>query len=246
MNASSPAPAILVLSLAIAMMLGGCESVQLARLIPTAPTARIESLGDEPVVLSGRFSTSVYALRNGVEASYLLSDIPIDALLEGEMRDGQILHVELLWEPKAGSTPMNPSVTNASVRHVIIIDGEVGVYGGAGFALPKGRVGQRKSELSITNASLKLLEKTSGFNDLLTPAHLSATISATLDERATIMLQLAASQLVTNAMGSSRFVDYGGNATTLQRPHAKTATRRIAANSCLSTSTIPAEVSFSR
>jgi hypothetical protein len=167
---------------------------------------RLKSHGDEPVMLSGRFDTAVYADRP-VETSFFLADRPIEEFLSGDAADGQIVHVELLWIPRAGSTPIEDSATNASIRYIIFADGEMGIYAGAGFAMPRGRAGDETFGLTLRDASLKLVESTPGFNDLLTPARLSGSFGARLDNHQTAQLQHAVSQRVTNKLGRSRIVD---------------------------------------
>jgi len=170
---------------------------------------RIQSLGTDPVTLSGRFNHALYANGDAVEWSILLSDIEPTALADGTVTSGRIVHIELLWIPRAGSTPIEITSTNASVRYIIITDGEVGVYGGAGFAVPSGHPGDERLTVSIRHASLRLLHRTDGFADLLTPAHLSGTVTAQLDSRGAKVLHHAASQFVTDAFGRSIIVDFG-------------------------------------
>ena len=136
----------------------------------------------------------------------MLSSIPPEQLMKGDVRNAQILHIELLWEPKAGQTPMDSAATNASIRYVIISNGEMGIYGGAGFALPDGDVTGTSVRVSLEDASLQLLEKTPGFHDLLGPAQLTGSFNATHDDVKTRQLNFATSQLVTNALGRTRYV----------------------------------------
>jgi hypothetical protein len=113
----------------------------------------------------------------------------------------------LLWVPKAGDTPMDPSATNASIRHIIISNGQVGIYGGAGFALPSENPANRDTvTFTLRDASLALQEATPGFVDLLTPSQMTGTFSVTRDDKRARQLYFAASQLVTNAFGRTRFV----------------------------------------
>src|SRR6267142_7146664 len=81
---------------------------------------RAVSLTDNPVMLPSDF-VAVYFSHDVVSGtSFMLSSIPPEQLMKGEVRDAQILHIELLWEPKAGQTPMDSTATNASIRYVII------------------------------------------------------------------------------------------------------------------------------
>lgn len=171
-----------------------------------AGSVRMQSLDEAPISLTSRFKTGVF-LQGAAETSIYLADVPLDDLLSGRVTEGQITHVEFLWVPKAGVTPMAPSATNTSIRHIVFVNGEVGVYGGAGFARPAGKLEGETIRLNMKDASLRLLESTPGFVDLLTPARLNGSFTANLDARATRRVQYAVSQMVTNALGRSLFVD---------------------------------------
>ena len=169
-------------------------------------TLQAQSLGDDPVVLPCAPSHVVYAYDPSGESTFWLTNVPLEDLLSGNVRDGQIMHLELLWIPKPGATPMDASATNASIRHIIMADGELGVYGGAGFAMPGSPLGGERVSVTIRDASLSLQERTSGFRDLLTPAVLTGEFTAVLDAQTATQLQYAVSQIVTDAIGRSRFV----------------------------------------
>ena len=175
-------------------------------LIENSKTLRVESLGRDPVYMTREYETAFYAESESTETAFFVSDVPLEQLLEGEVSEGTIVHVNLLWIPDAGATPMDSSATNTSIRYIVIADGEVGIHGGAGFALPHGKTGDDRLSISLLDASLTLLESTDGFVDLLSPARLTGRITATLDEQRTRQIQFAVSQFVTNALGRSRFV----------------------------------------
>ncbi len=167
---------------------------------------RAESLGGDPVVLGTQYTTVVYEHKSDGETSFFLSDIPVEELLAGNVRQGQVMHIDLLWAPKAGATPMDSSATNVSIRHVIISDGEVGVYGGAGFAMPRGKPGKGKLPVALQDSTVRLLESTDGFQDLLSPAKVTGDFTAYHDAELARKIHRAISQLVTNALGRSRLV----------------------------------------
>src|SRR5690606_9308143 len=97
-------------------------------------TMRVQSLGESQAALSARLTTSLYGAKDGVETTFILTDAPEEQLISGTIAQGQVIHIELLWLPRSGWTPMSADATNASIRYVVISGGEVGVYGGAGFA----------------------------------------------------------------------------------------------------------------
>jgi hypothetical protein len=205
---------IAVLGLFLGLMLIGvgplgcrtANSLTTALTGPAGGSVRVQSLGDNPVLVSGNFSKSLYSNVSGVETTFLLSDVTLDELVNGSVTRGQVMHIELLWEPRAGWTPLGEDATNASIRYIVIADGEVGVYGGAGFASIRGEIGNRRLSVNVRDASLKLLDSTDGFVDLLTPARLTGSFIAQMHDRQTIQMHNAISQYVTNAFGRSMFV----------------------------------------
>ncbi len=187
------------LALIVAALAGGCG--------PAAGTGELTalSLGERPVLLGERCVTAVYG-RPGAETSFYLSSVPEADLLSGRISEGVVVHIDLLWQPKAGATPMEPTATNVSIHYIVFAGGQVGVYGGSGFALPRGTLGGPHFGLSLKEASLTLLVSTDGFVDLLSPARLTGALTAAYDEEQTRRVRRAVSQIVTNAMGKSMFV----------------------------------------
>jgi hypothetical protein len=168
---------------------------------------RAHSLGNDPVLLQGNFRNVFFAHESNGEPSFILSDVPLDQIASGEAKTAQVLHVQLLWDPVAGRTPMEPSATNASIRYVVIANGEVGVYSGAGFAMYSGKLASDKRiTLTLRDASLQLQDATAGFNDLLSPAQMTGTFTALRDDAKARQMHRAASQIVTNALGKTRLV----------------------------------------
>jgi len=188
--------ALAVLVLVVApLVLGGCANGR------GSASLEIASLGGARTILPGEFSTAIYGESEQNVASIYLTDAPLDSVLEGDLQRGQIVHIELLWTPRAGRTPVDPSAVNISIRHVIITGGQFGVYGGAGFAEPSDRVGDKTLTLSIPEATLSLLESSSDFVDRLGPAAFTGSITAVRDDRLTRRLAFATNQIVTNMVG---------------------------------------------
>jgi hypothetical protein len=183
-------------------------------LIPQACTSvghvrgslRVETLSDPPAVLTADYVSIVYLDDPDGEVSFLLTDVPAQDLLRGDIEQAQVMHLQLLWEPKPGATPMDVTATNATIRHVIIADGEVGVYGGAGFALPSGKPGRGRLKIALRDATIHLLEATDGFNDPLTPARMTGNFVAEDDPQLARKVHRAISQIVTTSLGRTRFV----------------------------------------
>lgn len=142
------------------------------------------SLAQDAAMLDAEFRTGIYAHEPGGDTVFILSDIPLDALLEDGLDRGQLLVLDLLWPPRAGSTPISADATNTSVRHLVVVDGQAGTYAGAGFAMPSGTLGDGAVSLDIWDSTVRLVGATEGFRDLLSPARLTGTVTATENEAA--------------------------------------------------------------
>jgi hypothetical protein len=177
---------------------GGCRT--------DAGALRAESLGDDPARFTSRFQTACFAYSPGAETSFLLTDLSDEELLDGSIRNGQVLHLSLLWEPKPGATPMDSSATNVVVHYVILSNGELGIYEGGGFAVLSGSPRAGRVSLTMRDASIRLLEATEGFVDRLSPARMTGRFAASRDDERAHLIRLATSQIVTNALGRTRFV----------------------------------------
>ena len=162
----------------------------------------------QPVQLTGSFGFGAYTV-DPSKVSLILSTIPLETLASGDFEEAQVVHVQMLWKPRPGRTPVNSESTNLSIRYVVLVDGQVGVYGGGGFGWPRGTPGKTGFGLNISGSNLALLESTDGFRDLLTPARLSGQIGAPLDETVAIRMRDAVSQIVTDRLGSPHWVDAG-------------------------------------
>ncbi len=183
-----------------------CALLQ-ASCISNHASGRVEmiSKAENPVRVDMRFEHGSYSVEPS-DTSFYLSNLTLEELLEKPKSDAQILHAQLLWTPKPGATPVDPTATNLTLRLAIFVDGELGIYGGAGFAWPSGSVGEGPVELEIVGSTLTLLQSTEGFRDLLSPVLLVGQISAPLDPVRTLRTRQAASQMVTDRLGRTQWV----------------------------------------
>lgn len=194
---------VLLLS-SCATALVGCSSAE------PVGRAEIVALGSSPLLFEREFVVGSYATKES-EDSFWFSDVPLDRLLShtdsAPLTDAVFLHAQLIWLPKPGLTPLDPSATNLVVRVLIVSDGQVGLYGGAGFARIDGEPGEEEVEIEVEGGTLTLLEKTAGFNDLLSPAGFSGTFAARFAPEDAVKWRRALSQFATNAFGKSMWVD---------------------------------------
>ncbi len=168
------------------------------------------SLGDTPRTFPTDIGESTYAL-DLANTSFILSDLTEQQLQESTNLHGYVLHVELLWVPKAGKTAVDPEATNASIRLVIFSGKEIGIYGGGGFAWPKGTSGEDEYGVDIVGSNVTLLKATDGFVDMLSPAQLTGRLRSRLDETRTRQLRRATSQYVSNALKCVQWVGIDAN-----------------------------------
>lgn len=166
--------------------------------------------GDTAVRLVSDFANGTYAIEPA-QTTVVFSDIPYEDLAKGTARNGRFLHIEILWRPRAGRTPVEPNSTNLSIRFVVVSEGEVGVYVGGGFAwITGGLPADASMDLEITGSSISLVDKTPGFVDLLSPASLLGELTAMQNADNARATRRAASQFVTNRLGHVRWVGAPG------------------------------------
>lgn len=147
---------------------------------------RLESM-TSPSVLKASLTTRVYRSIDENTADFYLTDLhPSDLLPGADLRGvaGQFLHVHMFLDPKAGRTPIDETACTAIIRHLVVADGEIGLYGGGGFMFTSGGSGDSTFGGDIRNASLQLLNYTDDFHDWLGPSYFSGSIGAELNPEA--------------------------------------------------------------
>ncbi|MEE2681015.1 MAG: hypothetical protein VX641_01450 [Planctomycetota bacterium] len=191
---------LLFLMTPLLLSTGGCS-------VSSIPGANLTatSLAEDPTSLRLRLDHGCYA-EQSAETSFFLSDTPLSDLTRGNLRDAVILHAQLLWNPKPGSTPVDPTATNVVLRLVLLTDGELGIYGGAGFGWPRGEPGKTAMSLELVGSTLTLLHSTEGFRDLLSPFVMLGYARAPFKPVETLRFRQSASQLVTDLLGETQWV----------------------------------------
>ncbi|MBX3409198.1 MAG: hypothetical protein KF859_04865 [Phycisphaeraceae bacterium] len=167
--------------LALALAMAGCGGSGVGGGGGGASTLVGVAQGDR---LTAKFTTRVYMTTPESVADVYVSDLPAWVWLEGgDISDlsGSLVHIHLFVRPKAGRTPIAATACSASVRWLVVSGGEVGVYGGGGFATISGEPGKERVSLSLRGASLRLLHSTAGFRDALGPSTLETSLAAALD-----------------------------------------------------------------
>jgi len=183
----------------LALLAAGCD---------TAAPIEITRRGDAREVLGLSPVATGFSIEEA-GASIILTDIdPAHLEADGPV-SGQVLHVGFLWNPLPGRTAIDPTSTNVSLRLLVLSAGEAGLYGGGGFAAVSGSPEAGSMTLEVEGSDLRLIARTKGFVDRLTPAELLGTFSVDRNEGQARRMRRAATQRVTNALGAIRWVDAG-------------------------------------
>ncbi|MDP6986737.1 MAG: hypothetical protein QGG74_01710 [Phycisphaerales bacterium] len=170
------------------------------------PSVQIARVGGDAGRMSMDITTAVCTSDPYVHTSLWMTDLSYEQIETGMIETGQVLHIEMLFPPRAGETPIDPAATNLSLRYIVISNGELGVYEGGGFGYPIGGHEDGQMSLRVEPSGLVLAESTEGFIDLLSPAKLSAVFTGTCDDMAGHRLADGIDQLVTNAIGRTIYV----------------------------------------
>ncbi len=186
----------------LAVLLGGCDVFR----GEAGGLIQAQSLGRNAVRVEGEIVTAIYTDRLSSELSFFMADRSIDELMEADPGTAQVLRVELLWEPQPGRTPVDEYATNASLQYVIMVDGELGIYSGGGFAAIDGGRGDERIYILLRNTTLRLQDHTPGFVDQLGPTLLTGSLVAEYRPELARQLHRRISQFATDSLGKTRIV----------------------------------------
>lgn len=212
--------ASVVLGVAALLALTGCRA-------SIGGDVELAALGARPLVLERGLTEGVYDELDA-EYSFWFSDVPFESLAKidraggggAPLADAVFVHAQLVWKPEPGRTPLSATATNLVTRVIIVSNGEVGLYGGAGFARPRGELGAETLELDLRGGTLTLLAKTDGFHDLLSPTSLTGVVTARRSPEDAARWRRGVSQFATNALKRPMWVlrdDAGTDAVALSR-----------------------------
>jgi hypothetical protein len=171
--------------------------------VPSVEVARVGGGGGR---MTMQITTAVCTSDPFVHTSLWMTDLSYEQIEAGDIQNGLVLHIEMLFPPRAGETPIDPAATNLSIRFIVISNGELGVYEGGGFGYPIGSHEDGDMSLRVEPSGLALAESTDGFVDLLSPATLSAVFTGNCDDMAGHRLADGIDQIVTNALGRTIYV----------------------------------------
>ncbi len=174
--------------LAMALLLSACQTTRFA-----PERYELRSISDS-TALRPRFTTSVYAYDDQNTVNIFMTDLDPRALRSPDVGDppvGHLVHIHLFLRPRAGRTPIDDTAMTATVTHMVLAAGEVGIYAGGGFFNPASSAGDRSFTGTLTGGTLRLERSTTRFRDLLGASTLTTTARAKLDPAQAEALRVA-------------------------------------------------------
>lgn len=149
--------------------------------------------------LNPAIRTAVYKRVDANTAELYFSDLPEERFLEPGARLGDVpgivLHIHYFLTPSAGSTPIDDTACNVTLKQVVFAPAApstsataqrslpaVGVYGGGGFFFPSGTLGTGVFGGSIRDGTFRLIESSPGFIDALGPSSVTGKLLASRDD----------------------------------------------------------------
>ena len=163
----------------------------------------LKSQSQPDTVLGGAFTSSYYSLDDKNRLTVLL--------LDGSIEDpAQVVTLRMFWSPRAGRTPIDSTATNATIHYTIFSKGvgqEVGVYSGAGFVYPLGKVNGDTLTADLWQGTMRLADRSENFTDLLGQAVLDGHLTATRNEVAVSRALRRVESLITDRLGYPRWLD---------------------------------------
>ena len=163
----------------------------------------VRSRDDQGVVLKGGFQSGYYRFDGDNAATIILFDGPADNPV-------QAVTMRLMWRPRAGRTPIEPTATNVTMHYVIFTPGEsaeVGIYSGAGYLYPRSKLGSSSLRASLWDASLRLQDASDHFHYLLGQAVIQGDFTVRRDDAAMERLRHRVNLMIRQRLGYPRLVD---------------------------------------
>lgn len=152
-------------------------------------------------ILTGQFDTALYSYTDKNTLDVILVEGSTDA-------PTQAVHIQMVWVPRPGRTPIDHRATNATIRYVIFSGEQTGVYAGAGYLFPTLKPGGDIFKANMKNSALRLKDATDGFDDRLGLATAEGAFTAHRDDAGALQLLRAIQLKLTDDLGYPRFIDH--------------------------------------
>ena len=170
---------------------GGCSS-------QTGQLA-VRSVDHPELAFSDQFTTAFYETTNKHDLHVILVEGDPDS-------PTRALHMRMVWQPVAGQTPLDSRATNVTLRFAVFDETGVGIYAGAGFLYLRNKPGSSTLLAELRDASMRLQDKSEGYEDKLDLAVASGLFSA---ERNPLRVQRVMKRVqaaLADQLGHPRFV----------------------------------------
>ena len=146
----------LALLIPAALLCVGCNT----SLWASQSALAVVSQDDTSLRLQGDFNSAYYVFDSTESITVVLIEGPED-------NPTQAAAIRMMWQPKAGLTPVNPDATNATIQYIVFANRrteegfyrEVGVYSGAGFLHLDSTPGDARLNASLWQADLLLADR---------------------------------------------------------------------------------------
>lgn len=192
---------ITFVSLLIPLFLIGCSTIGLTGSSGSSTTRDTNGL-----TFSAKYPTRAYRYADKNTADVYLTDLSDDELSAFFTDDpdwshitGTIVQVHLFLKPRPGRTPIEPTAATAAIRWIVITQGQIGVYDGAGFMIPGGNITKNSISGSIRKAPMRLTRATPGFSNPLITPEIDLSFATKLDTQSADELAARMSALAATA-----------------------------------------------
>lgn len=140
-------------------------------------TLSVTSIADAEETLQGQFQAGIYTTGDANSATMILYDGPPE-------NPAAAVTIRMFWNPDAGRTPIDATATNATIQYILFDTAgkEIAIYSGAGYFYPNSSVGDDKFTGSVWQSSLRLADKSEGFEDKLGQAQLKGKFTVNRDD----------------------------------------------------------------
>lgn len=194
---------LLLFALSILLPMTGCNS----SLWTSQSALSVVSQDDTSLRLQGDFNSAYYVFDSTESITIVLIEGPED-------NPTQAAAIRMMWQPKAGLTPVNPDATNATIQYIVFANRrtdegffrEVGIYSGAGFLHLDSEPGDARLTASLWQADLLLADRSDRFKDLLGQSTLLGSFTAERDSAKVHELLKRLNLKVSERLGYPRLV----------------------------------------
>ncbi|MFG0257594.1 MAG: hypothetical protein ACF8GE_06800 [Phycisphaerales bacterium JB043] len=131
--------------------------------------------------LSPQFSSATVDQIDDNTRDIILSDLPFEQLAQSSIQEllatrGTIIHIHQFFEPRTGSTALDATASNTSIRMIITNGSGMGVYAGGGLLQTADRLlVDEILACTIRGGHLRPLYTDESFEDLLGPTSLTGS-----------------------------------------------------------------------